>query len=739
MFFYINLKINDYVFNINLKRGDYIFEHNMIKKIKRFNKNIFIFFIITICLITQAKFARAEEDNVIKVGYPTVKGFTELKNGIYSGYAYEYLSEIAKYTGWEYEFVEMSLMDSLNALKNGEIDIVAGMYKNDASMKIYDFPDYDMGSTYATLSTLRDNKNISKSDYKTLDGIKVGYYERSKVTLEKFTEFCKKHDINNVELIPYSSEEVVSLTEKLKSKEIDAILTGDLLIESEEKVVAKFGTKEYYFATTKGNKKVIEELNRAIYNIEENNYYFEQQLYNKYFQSNNDYSLILSNEEDEYIKNVKELKAVYIENFKPLQYYDNDTKKVEGIFVDFVNLIFENLDIKLDLIKVKTYEEAYKMIQEKKADLIVGVPGEYSSADKNGIKLTASYLNLEMVSVVRKDHKNQANSKKVALAQGHGYVEPDSNYEFYTYDTVEECIEAVNKGEVDLIYGNKETISHYTAIGYYPDLRVISEMETVGVSVGLPKQTNKNFLSAINKSINSISKDESQNIIYENTMRISHKITLKQFFFENLTLCIGIIAIVLGIISIMIFIIVKMKFNRINESKEILFRKTQIDSLTSIYNRSACERLITEYLTTKEPSLYGSFIIIDIDNFKGVNDYLGHKIGDKVLIEFAGLLKEFFSHQDIISRLGGDEFIVFMKDIHEDNLQKVNEKLQELCMLMNKEVKYNNSSQIISLSVGAITIKENLNFEELYQMADEMLYEVKHNGKNGFKVKKYNC
>lgn len=633
----------------------------------------------------------------------------------------------------------MSLMDSLEALKNGEIDIVAGMFKNDATMEIYDFPDYDMGPTYSTLSTLKDNKDISRSNYKTLDEIKVGYFEKSKATLEKFTEFCKKYDINNVKLIPYSSEEVKSLTEKLKSKEVDAILTGDLLIESEEKVVAKFGTRDYYFATTKGNKKVVEGLNKAIYNIQENDYYFEQQLYNKYFQSNNDYSLILSNEEEEYIKNVKELKAVYIENYKPLQYYDNDTKTVEGIFVDFVNLIFKKLDINLDLIKVKTYEEAYKMIQEKKADLIVGVPGEYSNADKNGIKLTASYLNLEMVSLVRKDHKNQGNSKKVALPKGYGYVGLDSNHEFYTYDTVEECIEAVNKGKVDLAYGNEKSISHYTAIGYYPDLRVISGTDTVGVSVGLPKQTNKNFLSAINKSINSICEDESQNIIYENTMHISHKITLKQFFLENLTLCIATIAIVLGIISTMVFIIVKMKFNRINESKEILFRKTQIDSLTGIYNRSACENLITEYLNTKEPSLYGSFIIIDIDNFKGVNDYLGHKIGDRVLIEFAGLLKEFFSHQDIISRLGGDEFIVFMKDIDEDNLQRVNEKLQELCTLMNKEVKYNNSSQIISLSIGAITIKENLNFEELYQMADEMLYEAKHNGKNGFKVKKYNC
>ncbi len=217
-------------------------EHNKIKKFKKFNKIVFGVCIVSICIITQTKFARAEEDNVIKVGYPIVKGFTEIKNGVYSGYAYEYLSEIVKYTGWEYEFVEMSLADSLEALKDGEVDIVAGMFKNDETMKIYDFPDYDMGDTYETLSTLR---------------------------------------------------------------------------------------------------------------------------------------------------------------------------KENGIFVDFVNLIFKKLDIKLDLIKVKNYEEAYKMVHEKKADLIVGVPGEYSSADKNGIKLTASYLNLEMVSVVRKDNQNQGNRKKL--------------------------------------------------------------------------------------------------------------------------------------------------------------------------------------------------------------------------------------------------------------------------------------------------------------------------------------
>ena len=194
--------------------------------------------------------------------------------------------------------------------------------------------------------------------------------------------------------------------------------------------------------------------------------------------------------------------------------------------------------------------------------------------------------------------------------------------------------------------------------------------------------------------------------------------------------------IVLTAINIIIYIIVKLRFDKIKKSKAVLFRKTQIDCLTGIYNREACKTEINNYLDTKDLSLYGVFIIIDIDYFKQVNDNLGHKIGDDVLIEFSKLLEQSFRDEDIVCRMGGDEFIVFMKDITESNLDKIDEKLGNLCTLMNKEVTYNGKRQKISISIGAVALKKDIDFEKLYQIADEMLYKTKSNGKNGFSIKK---
>lgn len=713
--------------------------YNIIKNLNKINKNILIILIILfIGFFTQISYIKAEDNNVIKVGYPIVEGFTEIKDGNHSGYAYEYLRQIAKFTGWEYEFVEMDLNEAMNALKDGEIDLLAGMIKNDQTMEIYDFPEYDIGSTYTTLITLNDNKNISSSNYETLDGIKVGYFETAKKSTANFIKFYESNDIKNIELISYPHKYEELLFDKLKDKEVDAIIQGDLLINSEEKVIAKFGETPYYLATTKGNKKIISDLNNAIFKIKEKNSNFDQELYNKYFESNNDYSFSLTDEEKEYIKNTTLLKAVYVDNYEPIQYYDNDTKKSKGIFIDIINLICEKSGLTFEFSKVNTYEEAYELLKNKEADLIIGMPSVFSIADKNEITLSSSYLSLDMVSVVREGSRVEEDKQIIALPKGYAHTESYVGQRIDIYDTVEECIEAVNEGNADITYGNEYCISYYISGGYYPNVRIISNGNEKDASIGLAKPTDKNLLSIINKAIYSIEDDQIQDIIYNNTMNTDHDVTFKEFFFENLDLCLLILILFLSTIGIMISIIIKLRFDKIKTTEEMLIRKTQIDSLTGIYNREACQRLVMEYLNNKESYIYGAFVIMDIDYFKQVNDNLGHKIGDKVLVDFAKLLKQFFSNMDIVSRLGGDEFIVFMKGIDENNLQKVDEKLQELCKIMNKEVEYNGKSQNISISVGAVVTRNNIAFEQLYQMADENLYKVKRNGRNGFKIKIYN-
>lgn len=699
-----------------------------LKRIKMF----ILLLVVIICSCFYTKVIRAEENKIIRVGFPTVSGFTEKKDGVYTGYAYEYLREIAIYTGWEYEFVEKSLSDLMDDLKDGKIDILAGMLKNDNTMEIYDYPEYNSGNTYTTLSVLSDSNIFDESKYILLDGITVGCFETAKKSINEFLNFCDENNIKNVNIVTYPYENNrKDLVDKMKSGEVDAILGGDLVLGSEEKVIAKFGGNPQYFATTKGNTEIINGLNSAIYKIKEQNPQFDENIYNKYFKNSNNSYLIFTSEEAEYVKDTPIVRAAYIDNYVPIQYYDENTKEASGIFVGIMNLIEQKANIKFDFVRAKSYEEAYEMIKDDKVDVIIGAINDYTIADKNDFILTKAYLNFELLKVVNKEESISKEKPIIALPIGHGYINLKGDYEIKYYDTIEECLTAVNNGRADITYGNSYSISNYIAVGYYNNLTIISNGDTTEVAIGISERLDGNITNILHKTVYSLSDSDIENVIQKNTLNIKHSISIRQLFYENL----GIFMIIILIITILIYIIIKMRFDKIKEAKKRLYEKTQIDSLTGIYNREACEQLVTNYLEEKEYFSYYAFIIIDIDCFKQVNDRFGHKIGDNLLIEFSELLRKSFSENDVISRLGGDEFIIFVRDINEEDKKNIEEQLKALCKAMEKEVVFNDLKQKISISLGCIVARENISFNKLYVMADEALYEAKNSGKNGYKIK----
>lgn len=371
------------------------------------------------------------------------------------------------------------------------------------------------------------------------------------------------------------------------------------------------------------------------------------------------------------------------------------------------------------------------MIREDKVDVIIGALNEYSIADKNDFILTKAYLNFELLKVVNKEKSINNEKPIIALPIGHGYIELTGEYEVKYYDTIEECLMAVNNGVADITYGNSYSISNFITIGYYNNLTVIYNSNNIEVAIGISEKLDNNIINILHKAVYSLSDRDIQNIIQKNAIGIKHSITIKQLFFENL----GVFTVIIIIIVILVYIIIKMRFDKIKEAKKRLYEKTQIDSLTGIYNREACEQLVTNYLEEKEYFSYYAFIIIDIDCFKQVNDRFGHKIGDNLLIEFSELLRKSFSENDVISRLGGDEFIIFVRDINEEDKKNIEEQLKALCKAMEKEVVFNDLKQKISISLGCIVARENISFNKLYVMADEALYEAKNSGKNGYKIK----
>ena len=704
--------------------------HNNIQKL---NKIILILFIIIISLNLIPISTKAEEKKVIKVGYPIVEGFTELENGIYSGYAFEYLQEISKYTGWKYEFIEMNITEALTKLKNGEIDIVGGMIKNEKSSELFDFPALNSGYTYSILSTLESNNEISRSDYNTLNGVTVGYFDRSEGSLNKLKEFFQKNNISNVTYKAYPSDDSNALITALENKEVDVITTGDLQIRGKLKVLAKYSQSPYYFATTKGNTEIVEGLNNAIHNINDYTPNFTSELYLKYFEDKKDTSIILTEEEKEYLSNVDSLKVVYIDNFKPLQYYDESDNEVKGILIDIVKLMAENLNVSLELIKAESYDEAYNLLKENNDYIAIGIPIDYSSNIKNNIIFSKSYLDLDIVRVYSKNAPTNEEDQILALPYGYGYSSLILGYKkIEYYATLADCLKAVENNQASLTYGNYYSVSSYVSNDYFSNISIIPYSYSSEESFALSADVNNTFFNIINKGIASVSDNRIKKIIYNNSISFKAKFSIKSFFLSNLELCLTLITILCISIILAIVFIIKVRFKR---EKHILISKSQIDNLSGLYNRSTCEELITKYLNKKELSLYSSFIIIDIDHFKQVNDKFGHQAGDTLLKDFSQLLKEIFSHKDIVGRLGGDEFIVFMKAIDKNNLHIINSRLENLCTLMNKEISWNSNTQKISLSVGAVITNKATNFDDLYHKADEILYEVKRNGRNGFKIK----
>lgn len=155
------------------------------------------------------------------------------------------------------------------------------------------------------------------------------------------------------------------------------------------------------------------------------------------------------------------------------------------------------------------------------------------------------------------------------------------------------------------------------------------------------------------------------------------------------------------------------------------------DKLTNLYNRGSTQLMIERMLNQNTNQMY-AFLILDIDNFKSTNDLYGHVFGDYVLTQFAGVLKENFRTQDVVGRLGGDEFIVF---IPISSLYSIEGKAKRLLDVLNQEICLDGDCMKISASIGISIVPDDGNdFVSLYKKADMALYISKNKGRNTFTI-----
>lgn len=799
----------------------------------------------------QAAEEKKNDGDVIRVGYPLQDGLTmKDKDGNYSGYTYDYLREISQYTGWKYEFVEVkgdintqiTKLDDM--LKKGEIDILGAMSSNEQTQKMYDFATENYGNAYSVIAVHQKEARIDEYNLAETKDFTIALLRQAGNRNEQFYQYARLNGVDYKTVWASSTAEQVELVESGKA---DALLSVDLALPTEYRAIAKFSPLPFYFATTKGNTKIMNELNQAMTYINEADPMLQNNLYNTYF-ARNETQLLLNSQEKAYMKAHPKLRVLAFDGAAPLQYFDSQ-HKIQGVSKDLLEGISKKVGGKIEYVYVDSIEEYEKAISNKSVDLLLTVSYDYDPEMQQDILVSNSYLTSEIVMVARKGvNVSELSGKREAACRGNPVKRSATNVQKRVYyDTYEACLEAVEHGEADYTYVSSYVASYYQNKNgqektvFYPQ----GSSQEISYSFGILNKDDKRVASILNKGIRATNATELEGYIYAHAQQ---KLTMswQDFIKDNplpFVFGIGGVAVILLLMGYAYYrsqmkmkrqlelentrynylsdilkevtftydydqdvltlskegrrifgteekiyeyslyhshifidssrptlyallkegknadceilmqapnqppqwylIVLRVIFDnghhvsaigRIQNihaeklEREQLVESSRRDGMTQVYNAATLKLEISHWLL--DTSKVMALGVIDMDNFKDVNDQHGHYTGDQVLIQLAQALQEVFSDHAIVGRLGGDEFIICCEY---RNRQYMEHQCHELFHNLHERTQQT-GLPIPTISVGISLSKPFDDYVSLYQRADSILYDVKNSGKNNFKI-----
>lgn len=181
-----------------------------------------------------------------------------------------------------------------------------------------------------------------------------------------------------------------------------------------------------------------------------------------------------------------------------------------------------------------------------------------------------------------------------------------------------------------------------------------------------------------------------------------------------------------ALVTILLVLVLRLRkqaFLRLESTNKVLKKASETDPLTGIGNRRYLKNRVPHYESTDQ-SL--SFLLLDIDHFKAINDYYGHTVGDDILVTLANTVKKLCRKDELFARIGGEEFVVLLIGVEEEAAVQFAERIRSSIELMTTAI-----DKPITVSIGLSfgNIKDST-FDEMYKRSDTALYNAKNNGRN---------
>lgn len=644
-------------------------------KDKVFKHNIKYLITILIIIITgyllqnmESAAAMNKEVRTIKVGYCKDYGIVnDEESEIKTGYLYDYLNEISKYTDWNYEFVQYKWEDALKEIKNGNIDLLGPIQYSEERAEFYDFTAMPIGKEYASLYANKNNKELGFDDFEAFNGITVATTYNNYHNIA-FENYCIKNEFD-VKYVYYN--DAVDIMRAVNNGVADAYIAGSIITAKDSKVIGRFAIEPIYLAVKKGDSQILDELNSAISKIQTHDMYFEADLYKKYFNADRSKSAVFTNEEERYIKSTNNINVVYNSNKYPVEYYDEETASFKGSNADVLKYIAEYSGLDFKYIDAGSDANGIKMVQNGSADVLCGYVGIQNKEDK--LQLSYAYCKSPIVFVGLNNSIINDNTV-VALPEEYISVEKSlkKSYPFLevkVYETKSQCMKEVYKGKGNVVTAeNFHILDQLLMTPEYDKLRIAAVTDiNFEMCSAISEKANPLLLSIINKSIEQMPAGKMEEIRQNNSISKHYSVSIKAFLVQY-----SLWILLIVIVSFCIGILLITRFSRRN--KEKLEKMAFEDKVTGRENITKFKVEVNEFFTNNNQTEY-EIILFDVDKFKYINDIFGFKAGDFTLKTISDTISEWVLEGELFARENADNFVVLCKS---DTDNVIGERIENL-------------------------------------------------------------
>lgn len=482
--------------------------------------------------------ARTSEKRVLRVAFPQVVGMSwTAEDGSHHGMLVDYLNEIAKYTGWEYEYIDTNRQTVLNEFIAGQYELMGGNYYIPGLEEYYAYPDYNMGYSRSLLLARSDDRTIHSYNLESMNGKTIGVYENAKENIRRLKEFLAINGLD-CKFQYYSLKDMQKNDEGLyfylMNGEIDLLLSGIIYNHDSVRVIATYNSQPYYIVTNPSNKEVLDGLNMASERILDANPNFAAERYAANFPARL-VNVQFSDRDLEYVKKRKTITVAVPENWYPFYCKETSQKNHVGIMVDVLDKIKDFTGLDFSYVYAKNYSDAVHLVQRGKADILGFFLGDENDAAQLGLALSASYVSANNIIVRNKACSYPAPGLVGALVESQRFPSGISAEKIRSYPGIKEALAAVNSGEVDFIYGLSSKMEQDILRYHFTNLAPVTLVnDQSAISFALPTPVDPDLLTVLNKAINNLSESERTVIRNRNLESIGvNEFSLTDFIYAN--------------------------------------------------------------------------------------------------------------------------------------------------------------------------------------------------------------